>query len=94
MHSHHVLSYICLNKNIQKMENRSTTGSLITRFLITCAALFAAQWVVPYYLLAVGALGAGLFVASTSNDKRDGWVIAAAGVFIAVIGWVSVRYWQ
>jgi hypothetical protein len=76
------------------MSDKSTIGQLATRFLIICAVLFAAQWIVPYYLLAVGALIAGLFVASTSTNKREGYVIAAAGVFIAIVGYISVTYWQ
>jgi uncharacterized membrane protein HdeD (DUF308 family) len=76
------------------MSEKSTTGQLATRFLIICAVLFAAQYIVPYYLLAIGGLIAGIFTATTSTDKREGWIIAAAGVFIAVIGYISVTYWQ
>jgi 4-amino-4-deoxy-L-arabinose transferase-like glycosyltransferase len=76
------------------MANTSTSSQLIIRFLITCAVLFAAQWVVPYYILAIGALLAGLFMAGTSTDKRDGYVFIAAAIFIAIIGWVSIKYWQ
>ena len=76
------------------MENKTTIGQLALRFLLICAALFVAQWFVPYYLLAAGAIIGGIFTATTSPDARNGWVIVAAGIFIAVIGYVSVAYWQ
>jgi hypothetical protein len=76
------------------MENSSSTTSLVIRFIGMSLALFVAQWFIPYYLLAIGAIIAGLFISQTSTDARNGWVVLAAGVFIAIIGYVSVTYWQ
>lgn len=76
------------------MADSSTNGQLLVRMLIYCAVLFGAQWFIPYYLLAAGALVAGIFTVATSSDKREGYILLMAAVFIAVVGWVSVKYWQ
>ena len=76
------------------MENRSSSTDIFLRFVITSAVLYALQWFIPYYLLAIGAILGGVFTAKTNDDSRNGWAITAAGVFIAIVGYISVKYWQ
>ncbi len=75
-------------------DTPTNNGQLLVRLLIYCAVLFGAQWFVPYYLLALGALAFGIFTIATSSDKRQGYILLIAALFIAVVGWVSVTYWQ
>jgi hypothetical protein len=76
------------------IEKTTTTSQLLLRFVITAAGLFAAQWLVPYIWLTLGSLVAGVFELGTSKDRRVGWVYIATSVFIAVVGYLSVNYWQ
>ncbi len=62
------------------------------RALFTFVALCVIQYQIPWYLLTIGAVGAGFFMYKTSDDRALSLGILIGGAAFGVFAFVTAQY--
>jgi hypothetical protein len=64
---------------------------ILTRAIGTFAAFCALQYIIPYYLLAIGGIAAGFFMLKTSDDRPLALGLLSGSIVFAVFAYAMAQ---
>lgn len=62
------------------------------RALIVFGALCVVQYIIPYYLIALAAIGAGFFMLKTGDDRETALGVLIGGIAFGIFAAVMAQY--
>lgn len=63
----------------------------IVRALLTFGTFCALQYLIPYYLLALGGIAAGFFMLKTSDDRPLAIGVLSGSIAFAIFAWAMAQ---
>lgn len=64
---------------------------ILVRTVLTFGIFCALQYLIPYYLLALGGIAAGVFMLKTSDDRALAIGILTGSIVFAVFAWLMAQ---